>query len=437
LLGYQLAQDQRLKLAITPELKQSIHILSLSADELLQYLQEQATENPVLEFEFSRSREAFGKKTGTGKGGAMMPDPLWYAAAKQDTMEEKLLSQLRLLSLPSDVFKAAAYLAGNLNENGYLDVPLTEIAGNLKVAETVVGLALEKLQSLEPAGIGCRDLRECLILQIVRDPQSVPYAFEIADKYLSDAAGGNLGRIASALRIPKEQAVRALQYIRTLNPRPGLALAAFEPQYVVPDMIVERHADSFSVTLHAMSRPKLSISEEYRKWAETRSSAAAFSYVKDCFRSAEWLMRCVEMRKTTLLKVANAMMEEQKAFLDEGIKGIRPMTLSTVSGKLDMHESTVSRAIRGKYALTPHGVFPLKYFFAAGVATSNGGSASSRMVKARIKEMIASEDKHRPLSDQNIADALFSEGIRLSRRAVTKYREELNIASSPGRKNKI
>lgn len=152
MLGYQLAQDQRLKLAVTPELKQSIHILSLSTDELLQYLQEQATENPVLEFEFSRSREAFGKRTGTGKGGAMTPDPLWCAAAKEDTMEEKLLSQLRLLSLPSDVFKAAAYLVSNLNENGYLNVPLTEIAGNLKVAETVVEMALEKLQSLEPSG---------------------------------------------------------------------------------------------------------------------------------------------------------------------------------------------------------------------------------------------------------------------------------------------
>jgi len=436
LLGYQLVQDQRLKLAITPELKQSIHILSLSADELLQYLQEQATENPVLELEVSRAGEGFETIAKSGAGTSMTMDPFRNVPATQESMEENLLSQLRLLSLPSDVYRAAAYMAGNLNENGYLDVPLSEIGERLKATETLLGMALEKLQSLEPAGIAGRNLRECLMLQIVRDPQPVPYAYEIVDGYLTDAASGNLGRIAAKMRITKEQAACALHYIRSLNPRPGLVLASFEPQFVVPDIIVERHAEAVTVTLQAFNLPRLSINSDYRKWA-ARSSAAALSYVDGCFRSAEWLVRCVEMRKTTLLKVAYAMMEEQRGFLDEGIKGIRPMTLSTISEKLDMHASTVSRAIRGKYALTPHGVFPLKYFFAPGIATSSGGSASSRMVKARIKDIIDAEDKQRPYSDQKITDMLFAEGIRLSRRAVTKYREELKIVSSSSRKSKI
>ncbi|GIO31084.1 RNA polymerase sigma-54 factor [Paenibacillus albilobatus] len=436
MLGYQLVQDQRLKLAITPELKQSIHILSLPGDELLQYLQEQATENPVLELEIRRETPVTDAKIGRG-GGSPPMDPFLNAACRQDTMEEKLLSQLRLLSIPPAVFKAAAYMAGNLNDDGYLDVPLAEIGKRLNVGEPLLELALEKLQSLEPAGIAGRDLRECLRLQIVRDPKPVPFALDVVEGYMQDAASGNVGRIASELRITKEQAARALQYIRSLNPRPGTALGVFEPQFIVPDAVVERHAEGFTVSLHRSSLPRLSISDEYRLWAKKHPSAEAMSYVNRCVKSAAWLVRCVEMRKATLLKVVHAMMEEQREFVSDGVKGLRPMTLNKISQKLNMHESTVSRAVNGKFALTPHGVFPLKYFFAAGVASGDGGLASSRMVKARIKEMIDAEDKSRPYSDQNITDLLALEGIRLSRRAVAKYREELRIMSSSGRKNKI
>ncbi|BFH62074.1 RNA polymerase factor sigma-54 [Paenibacillus azoreducens] len=436
MLGYQLVQDQRLKLALTPELKQSIHILSLPADELIQYLHEQATENPVLELEDGWEARAYSGRIRRGEGMRLERDPLWNAAGTQDTMEEKLKSQLRLLSLPAEVYRAAAYMAGNLNDDGYLDIPLTEIRSMLNVSEAVLMAALESLQSLEPAGIAGRDLRECLLLQIARDPDSVPFAYEIVDNYLPELAHGNLERITSDLRISKEQATSASRYIRSLNPRPGLAMGAFNRQFIVPDAVVERHGDGFTVSLLSSNVPKLSISDEWRNWIKMRKPAEEGLQLNTCYKSAEWLVRSVEMRKLTLTRVVCAIMEEQQAFLSEGAKGLRPMTLNTISGKLDMHESTVSRAVHGKYVLTPYGVFPLKYFFAAGLSTSDGGGVSSRTVQAKIKELIDSEDKRYPYSDQKIADMLLAEGIRLSRRTVTKYREELRILSSSARRDR-
>ncbi|WP_246073001.1 RNA polymerase factor sigma-54 [Paenibacillus dokdonensis] len=437
MIGYQLVQDQRLKLAITPELKQSIHILTLSGYELAQYLQEQATENPVLELEDHRDIYIYGRKTRNGEEKHFMQDPFWNVNKAQETMEARLKSQLRLLSLPPEVYRTAAYMAGNLNDDGYLDITFDDIRTELNISEALLKAALEKLQSLEPAGIAGRNLRECLLLQIIRDPAAVPYAYEIVDEYLTELADGNLGRMVSALRISREQVMVAYKYIRSLNPRPGLSIGAFEQHYIVPDAIVEYHADGFTVSMQSSAVPKLSISHECGEWVKLRQSTDASSYLNHCVKSAQWIIRCIEMRKQTLMKVVYAMMEEQNEFLAEGVRGLRPMTLHTISSKLDMHESTISRAVHDKFVRTPYGLFPLKYFFAAGLSTSGGGTASSQKVKARIKELIDSENKTRPYSDQKIVDVLFSEGVRLSRRTVTKYREELKILSSSSRRRKI
>ncbi|MEC0242847.1 RNA polymerase factor sigma-54 [Paenibacillus dokdonensis] len=437
MLGYQLVQDQRLKLAITPELKQSIHILTLSGYELVQYLQEQATENPVLELEDSRDIYIYSRKTRTSEEKHLMQDPFWNVNKAQETMEARLKSQLRLLSLPPEVYRTAAYMAGNLNDDGYLDITLADIRAELNISEALLELALEKLQSLEPAGIAGRNLRECLLLQIIRDPDAASYAYEIVDEYLAELADGKLGRMVSALRISREQVMIAYKYIRSLNPRPGLSIGAFEQHFIVPDAIVESHADGFTVSVHTSGAPKLSISHECGEWVKLRQSPEASSYLNHSVKSAQWIIRCIEMRKQTLMKVVYAMMEEQREFLEEGVRGLRPMTLHTISSKLDMHESTISRAVHDKFVRTPYGVFPLKYFFAAGLPTSSGGTASSQKVKARIKELIDSENKNSPYSDQKIVDVLFSEGVRLSRRTVTKYREELKILSSSSRRRKI
>ncbi|SMF72314.1 RNA polymerase, sigma 54 subunit, RpoN/SigL [Paenibacillus uliginis N3/975] len=438
LLSYHLVQDQRPTLTITPELKQSIHILSLSGYELMQYLQEQAMENPVLEIEAGYDGYRYGKKRGTSTSSIKYAqDPLWNVKPAQDSMEIRLQNQLRLLSLPADVYRAAAFLAGNLNDDGYLEAELSDLRGVLKFSEDLLGTALHQLQSLEPAGIACRDLRECLLLQIVRDPEPVPYAEEIVDGYLPLLANGSFDQIALALRINKEQVRSASLYIRSLNPRPGLSMNIPEPHYIVPDAVVRCIGDDFTVALHPSAHPRLSVNKEYREWIKIRQTAEASSFLSSCFKSAHWIERCIEMRKLTLVRVITAMMEEQREFLARGVKGLRPMNLFNISSMLGMHESTVSRAIHDKFVLTPHGVFPLKFFFAASLSTADGSGASSRSVKLRIKELVDAENKSKPYSDQKIVELLFAEGIQLSRRTVTKYREELKILSSTYRRRRL
>ncbi|HAF99657.1 MAG TPA: RNA polymerase sigma-54 factor [Paenibacillus lactis] len=436
LLGYQLVQDQSTKLAITPELKQSIHILTMSAEDLIRYLQEQEAENPVLELEFGRDFDVYGRSSRAAIVNGHELDPLRNARQAQDTLESRLRSQLRLLSLPKEVYRIAAFMAGNLNDGGYLDLPVIEVRRKLGISEELLRTALEALQSLEPAGVGCRDLRECLLLQIVRDSAAPPYAYEIADRYLPELANGKLGKVAAALHIPMEKARTASDYIRGLNPRPGLAFAAIETQYIIPDAIVESHGDGFTVSMHPANLPKLSINSSSRDWVMLRGSAEASSYLNVCVRSARWLVRSVEKRNRTLMRVVMAIMEEQRRFLAEGIRGIAPMKMNTISAKLNVHESTVSRAVQGKFVLTPHGVLPLKYFFSTGLSTIGGRGISSRSVKARIKELIDNEDKNCPCSDQHIADVLGAEGIRLSRRTVAKYREQMQIMPSAFRKRR-
>lgn len=436
MLGYQLVQDQSTKLAITPALKQSIHILTMSAEELIRYLQEQEAENPILELEFRRGYDVYGARSIGANDNGREPDPLRNARQAQDTLESNLKSQLRLLSLPKEVYRIAVFIAGNLSDDGYLDLPVIEIRRKLGVSEELLRTALEALQSLEPAGVGCRDLRECLLLQIVRDPAAPPFAYEIADRFLPELAYGKLEKAAAALNIPVEKARLAADYIRGLNPRPGLAFAALETQYIVPDVIVESHEDGFTVSMHPVNLPRLSINSSAREWVILRGSAEASSYLNSCVRSARWLVRSVEKRNRTLMRVVIAIMEEQRRFLAEGIRGIAPMKMNTISAKLNVHESTVSRAVQGKFVLTPHGVLPLKYFFSAGLSTMGGNGISSRSVKARIKELIDEEDKHRPYSDQHIADVLGAEGIRLSRRTVAKYREQMQIMPSALRKRR-
>lgn len=433
-----MVQDQRSTLTITPELKQSIHILSLSGYELLQYLQEQAMENPVLEIEAGSDGYPYGKRRGTSTGSvAYAQDPLWNVKPAQDSMETRLQNQLRLLSLPTDVYRVAAFLAGSLNDDGYLDAELSDLKGVLKVSVDLLETALHQLQSLEPAGIACRDLRECLLLQIARDPEPVPYAEEIVDGYLPLLANGSFDQIALALRINKEQVSSASLYIRSLNPRPGLSMNMPERHYIVPDAIVRSVGDDWTVAMHPYAHPRLSVNKECREWIKIRQTAEVSSYLSHCLKSARWIERCIEMRKRTLMRVITAMMEEQREFLTRGVKGLRPMSLLTISSMLEMHESTVSRTIHDKFVLTPQGVFPLKFFFASSVSTADGSGASSRSVKQRIKELVDAENKSKPYSDQKLVELLFAEGIQLSRRTVTKYREEMKILSSTYRRRRL
>lgn len=431
--GYRVTQEQKQKqkLAITAELKQSIHMLALSGGELSQYLREQAADNPVLEIEERRDGFVCGARvSASGRRGNGFLD----APEAEKTLERKLLGQLRLQPLPPTVYRAAAYMAGNLTDSGYLAVGLDEVSSACGVDPEVAEAALGHLQALDPAGVGARDLRECLLIQMSRDSACDRCAREVADRYLPELARGRLEQIAAGLGITRDRLAEACDYIRSLDPRPCLSLSAAEPAYIVPDAVIEGGPDDFAVILNEGSIPKLSLNEDYCRWTKGKEGSELALFLSDRVKSAMWVMRSLRMRQRMLAKVIRAMIEEQPLFLREGVKGLKPMSMADVSEKLGVHESTVSRTVHDKYVLTPNGVFPLKFFFSAGLATSDGGLISARTVKLRIGRLIEAENKSSPLSDQQIAAALAEERIRISRRTVAKYRDELNIKPSSSRK---
>ncbi|WP_018758798.1 RNA polymerase factor sigma-54 [Paenibacillus terrigena] len=442
MLGYQLVQDQRLKLAMTPELQQSMHILTLSGQELMQYVQEQVMQNPVLELEEHRG-SGYSQTVRSTHARRMAYDSLWQAQAASESLEQSVLSQLRLLELTPDVRRTAVYLTGNLNEDGYLDMDLADVCSVLHVSIGLAEEALRQVQSVEPAGIGGRDLRECLLLQIERDSSSARGAREIVAHYLEDLAHGQWGAIASSLRMSRAQVKAAAQYIQRLQPRPGQSIGASIVPYVVPDAMVELKTEGYMLHMHPFSSPRLAVSELYHGWAGNQGSAVvseisdASAFLQTRIKSAAWVIRCVALRRQTLQQVMHAILEEQIDFLTAGVKGIRPMTLAVIASRLGIHESTVSRAVNGKHLQTPHGVFPLKYFFSSGLPTREGMDTSAQAVKARIRAIIAGENKDRPLSDQHIADLLTKEGIQISRRTVAKYRDGMQLLAAGYRKTKI
>ncbi|MCY9696841.1 RNA polymerase factor sigma-54 [Paenibacillus alginolyticus] len=431
--GYSLTQVQNQKLTMTPELQQSIHILQLSSYELSQYLQEQALENPLLDIEsFTSSSLKTGKSSQLS---GSISDPLWKAKAKEETLEQCLLSQLRIAGVPDDVYKTAAYLAGNLDDRGYLPLSISEVSTFLNKPKEVVEVALSCLQSLEPPGIGARDLQECLLLQISRDPAAPHGTFEVVSQNMQQLAQMKLDKIAQQLGATLMQVKEIVTYIRNLNPRPGMAFSWIEESYMIPDATIYKEQGNIVIQMNAGAIPKTSVNTDYYSHIQQAGCQDAVSFIKEKWKTADWVVRSLEQRKMTLYRVIRAIFEEQLAFLEIGVRGIKPLTLKMISEKLDLHESTISRTVQNKYIRTPYGVLELKYFFSSGLQSDEGELTSIKTIKIRIKELISQEQKKQPYSDQKVVEILTEEGIRISRRTVTKYREEMHILSSALRKN--
>ncbi|CAK4828110.1 unnamed protein product [Aphanomyces euteiches] len=429
----QLSQEQQLKLAMTPELKQSIHILQLSSYELARYLQEQALENPVLDIQ--ELPEPFAKIRKSSSYSNQDVDPLWRLCAEGETLEEWLGSQLRISGVEVLLYKIALFMAGNLLDNGYLAMSLTQISTALNQPIHTVEAALQALQSLDPPGVGARDLRECLLLQIHRETATPVGAYEMVRDHMQLIAQGKLKEIADKLKISLEQVKTGLRYIRSLNPRPGLEFCPTERQhYIVPDALIRKEEYGFVVHMNASNLPKLSVNMGYAKFAKEMQDQHAYD-LREKVKSASWIVRSLNQRMLTLTRVIQVLAAEQLDFLEHGPGVLKPLNLKAIAEKLELHESTISRTVQNKYVQTPFGVFELKYFFSASLQTTDGSCTSIKNVKLRIKQLIAEENKKQPYSDQKMVDLLMAEGIRISRRTVTKYREELNILSSVIRKS--
>jgi len=407
------------------------------------------------------------------------------------TLSESLTEQLHLLDLDEETRKVAEYLIGCLDDSGFLVIPLEEVAEQLGISEEEALAGLRKVQELEPSGVGARNLHESLLIQLEQSEQADDLAYAIVKDHFEPFLRKQYQEIARALKVKAEDIQEAGQHIAALNPRPGAQLALEDARYVVPDLVVAEVDGEYVVSLADGAVPRLRVSRKYREIlqhdaaangkvradaatdtesgeadappessapapdtdaspAEGHAPAAAaedtpasprdaarreeVKFVQDKLKSASWLIQTIEQRRRTMIKVMEAIVETQREFFERGPEALKPLTLQDIAEKIGMHESTVSRVTTNKYVQTPRGVLPLKHFFSSSLETESGENVSSKMAMSRIKELLAKEDKKKPLSDQKIAELLREEGLIVARRTVAKYRERMDILSARYRK---
>ncbi|KXG76655.1 RNA polymerase sigma-54 factor [Fervidicola ferrireducens] len=462
-MNYSLTLSQTQKLLMTPELRQAITILQLSSLELCDYIEQELLNNPLLDKE-EDDYPAFSEDGMRVDEGKTNEDTIEWEEYLQDyfdwdflrfprerkeeetsfenfvsatqTLQEHLLMQLRLVAADKKIFKIGEFLIGNLDKNGYLTVSVQEAARILKVPAEEVEKALKVVQTLDPPGVGARNLQECLLIQVEQKGIKDPKLKELIEHHLKDLAEARYTRIAEKLNVPLSKVQELKDIVLSLDPKPGRNFSSVnETHYVVPDAVIEKVGDEYVVIMNDSVTPRLSINPYYRSLLLSEDKESVTSkFLTRKLEAALWLIKSLEQRRMTLYKVIKAIVEVQREFLDKGISGLKPLTLKQIADVVGVHESTVSRAISGKYVQTPRGVFELKFFFQNGLENENGSSTCAETIKKMLKEMISNEDPYNPLSDQMIADDLKKKGIRISRRTVAKYREQLGIPSSAKRK---
>jgi RNA polymerase sigma-54 factor len=451
-------------LTLTPQLQQSIRLLQLSTVELNQEIDRLLMENPALEREDADGGDndaptAAAPAAGGTTSSATEPAPAeadwsadiassWRGSPDDDdegdrsfstpdtpTLRDHLLSQLSLTNLDERDRALVMVLIDALDEDGYLTQPLEEIAALLP-AEAEAGveelsIALQHLQHFEPAGVGARSPGECLCLQLRAVRENEPespvrrLAIEIAEKHLELLASRDYTRLKSATGASDDALRCAQRVIQALNPRPGAAFAKLEARYVIPDVIVRKSRNVWRASLNPDAMPRLRINRLYAELAAgARNGAAGIS---SQLQEARWLIKNVQQRFDTILRVSQAIVDRQRHFLEHGEVAMRPLVLREIAQTLSLHESTISRVTTQKFMATPRGTFELKYFFGSHVATEAGGAASSTAIRALIKQLVSAEDARSPLSDARIAQILGEQGIVVARRTIAKYRESLQI----------
>lgn len=352
------------------------------------------------------------------------------------TLADHLQSQLAVLIMPENVRDAADNIIGNLDENGYLTATLEEIAqsGQDSLAEVQEGLRI--VQSLDPAGVGAQDVRECLLLQIESRNGKGGVAWQIVANHLKLLETRQIKEIAKQLGRPLEHVQIALDVIRHLDPYPGLRYSGQGARQVEPDVYIFKEGDEYIIQLNDDDLPQLRLNAQYRKMLDRdqEPSKEIRNYVKDRYAAAIQLIKNIEQRKQTILKVCQSIVRRQLDFLEHGIDTLKPMMIKEVAEEIGVHPSTVSRAVASKYADTPQGVFELRYFFSEAVQGTAGSATPLLILKRRVKKMIEEEDAHHPLTDEQITARLKSEGIDVTRRTVAKYREDMKIPSTHQRR---
>ena len=461
-LGFDLTIEQSQKLVMTPELIQAIQILQFNTQELDAFVQEQLLVNPVLEQDQEKETPENASEGRSGEEEEKLdwkefirngsyddisykgyrdrdedsPDTFERYVSSDVTLPEHLMFQYQFATVDKGCRRVGKYIIESLDENGYMTSTTEEISRATGVREEKVCEALDIIHGFDPAGVGARNLSECLRLQLEARNELTPQMEEIIGKHLEDIANNRLSAVAKDTGMTVLEVQEAADVIRTLEPKPGRQFASeMETKYVIPDVIVEKIEDDYVVIINESSTPHLTVSSYYRNLlGQAEKDKQLADYLSERVNSANWLIRSIEQRKQTIFNVVSSVVKHQREFFDNGSKYLKTLTLKDIAEELGIHESTVSRSINGKYLQCPRGVYEIKYFFSAGVSDQVGEGVSSNSIKEFIKEIIDGEDKHRPYSDQTIVMLLEDKGFNISRRTVAKYRDELGILSSSKRK---
>lgn len=426
------------QLNLTPELRQSLRILQLPTLELEAELRTLLERNPLLEAELDAPAESLEALTaeddapveaGEWSSAPYSPEATRDFAAEAD-LADSLHQQLLCLPLTATELLAARVIVDSLDDDGYLRTPLEEIARLTGLGVAEIETALRRVQQLEPAGIAARDLAECLLLQLELHPASrtVDLTRRLIVEFLPRLPQLNVAALARALGVDGDDVKAAFALLRSLSPRPANAAPGELPRPVVPDVRVYRRGARWEVEA-LRNLPRLRINPEYERLMRSSEECRAHQALRNELAEARFVLRALAQREETIVKVTRAIIARQRGFLERGPEGLVSLTLKQIAADVGMHESTISRVTSGKYVQLPQGALELKYFFAAELATDDGFGCAAQTVKARIRDIVAAEDPAAPLSDSAIARMLADDGVRIARRTVAKYRDQLGIPS--------
>jgi RNA polymerase sigma-54 factor len=452
-MNFDLTLSQEQKLVMTQQMQLSIKLLQMSSIELQEHIDKELQENPVLDFASSEEKneevnnridykelikyldfDKYGQHH-YEKSEDEEVSPFNFVSEKT-SLKKFLRDQLVDLSVKDYLMPICEYIIDNLDEKGYLDMPLEEVISLLAEDEDDAIEALEIVQSLDPPGIGARDIKECLKLQLERRNIRDEKLFTIIDYHLNDIADNKYGAISKAQEIDLRKAQQYGDIIKTLQPKPSSGFYTGEEiRYIAPDAYIRKIGEVYHIIMNENLVPKLNINEIYKGIIKDERDKDAVEYVKDKINSAMFLIKSIEHRKSTIYKVLEKIVQIQREYFEFGEGFLKPMTLKDISEDINMHESTVSRAIKDKYINTSRGTIKIKDLFTVGLSSvNNEEDVSTSIIKKEIKAMIDKEDKSKPLSDQSICEYLNEKGMNISRRTVAKYREEMNIKPSSKRK---
>jgi RNA polymerase sigma-54 factor len=464
--------EQRLKM--TAQMIQSIEMLQLPLMALEQQINVQLAENPVLELEEAEietdpgdaEREEREEQDDFAKLEEMARDEDWEdslsssapirsrsneedpklsammnTASRPQTLQEYLIEQIHLSEAPQRIRDVAEVLAFDLDDNGYMLVPPEEVFAGKEDPPAPVSAeeaheALALIQSLDPTGVGAQTVEECLLLQLAREEEELPFEERLIREHFDDLLNNRLPKVAAEMGVDIEHVKQGISRISHLNPRPGSEFAPRKAQYVVPDVTIDEIDDEYVIRMND-NLPRLRISPLYRELLKKQKRGSETrEYIKERMQSAKWLIDSITQRRNTLQRIANEVVKAQHEFLEHGVSHLRPLMMQDVAATIGMHVSTVSRAIAEKYIDTPQGMFPMRYFFTGGYKSSvpDTEAVSNKSVMNKIAEMVKAEDKKKPLSDAEIAKRLRVDGIDIARRTVAKYRDRLEIPGSRQRK---